>query len=239
MRGSRFSPVRLLRAVILDFDGVIIESNDLKTTAFEALFARFPEHAADMVAYHHAHVSESRFKKFTHLVAKRLGRAANDPLIAELADTFSAEMVRLIDHCPVVPGAPEFLSTVSSRVPIYLASMTPQDELRGILERRGLAPLFAAVYGCPPWPKPRAIREVLSLIGTTDGVIFVGDSAGDQRAALANGVEFLARDSGLPFDTPAPRTHPDMHAVLAAIADRLPPPVATGASPVSGSQGAP
>ncbi len=215
-----------LRAVILDFDGVIIESNGLKTAAFERVFARFPEHAEAMVAYHHAHVSESRFVKFAYLTTELLGRPAGDPLIAQLGEIFSAEITRLIDECPMVPGAARFLEAVGGCVPLYLASMTPQDELLDILERRRLRSAFAAVYGCPPWPKPRAIHEVLTLIGTSDGVLFIGDSAGDQRAGRENGVEFLARDSGLPFDDPAPRTFADMHGVLAAIAGRLPVPLA-------------
>ncbi len=210
-----------LRAVILDFDGVLIESNGLKTQAFERVFARFPEHAEHMVAYHHAHVPKSRFAKFAYLATERLGRPANDPVIAELAAAFSMEMMRLIEGCPLVPGAAEFLSTVGARVPLYLASMTPQEELLRILDHRGLAAAFAGVYGCPPWPKAEAIRQILALICTSDGVLFVGDSAGDQKAARETGVEFLARDSGLPFDPPMPRTFPDMHGVLGAIADRL------------------
>ena len=211
-----------LRAIILDFDGVILESNELKTMAFERVFARFSEYAADMMAYHHAHVSESRFAKFTHLVTDRLGRPPDDPLVAELAGAFSAEMLRLIGACPMVPGAAEFLSAVGARVPLYLASVTPQEELEVILDRRGLSASFARVYGCPPWPKAQAIREILASVGTVGGVLFVGDSAGDQRAAHETGVEFIARDSGLPFAAPPPRAFADMHGVLAAIAGRLP-----------------
>jgi hypothetical protein len=53
-------------------------------------------------------------------------------------------------------------------------------------------------------------------------VLFIGDSAGDQRAALEAGVEFIARDSGLPFDAPRPRAFPDLLQLGEAISDRLP-----------------
>jgi beta-phosphoglucomutase-like phosphatase (HAD superfamily) len=55
--------VSALRVLILDFDGVVIESNDVKKEAFQRVFARFPEHAEAMMAFHHAHVSLSRFAK--------------------------------------------------------------------------------------------------------------------------------------------------------------------------------
>jgi phosphoglycolate phosphatase len=214
-----------LRALILDFDGVIIESNDFKTQAFDVVFSRFPDHAEAMMAYHCAHVSESRFAKFTHLVTERLGRPAGDALIGELAEAFSAEILQQIVKCPLVPGTLEFLARTQGSLPVFLASVTPQAELETILDRRGLAAYFTRVYGCPPWSKPRAIADIVTGLGGSHDILFIGDSAGDQRAAGENGVEFMARDSGLPFDTPAPRSFPDLAMLLDAIAGRLPAPV--------------
>lgn len=212
-----------LRAIVLDFDGVVLESNDLKTRAFQSVFGRFPDHAAAMMAYHHAHVSESRFSKFRHLAVERLGRGSDDPVIGELATAFSAEMLRQIETCATVPGIHEFLSAVSGRLPVFLASVTPQHELETILARRGLSAAFTRVYGCPPWTKPRALADIVSGLGSPEHVLMVGDSAGDQRAARETAVEFIARDSGLPFDDPQPLAFSDMTALLAAISARLPP----------------
>lgn len=211
-----------LRAVILDFDGVIVESNGLKTEAFERVFARFPEHADAMMSYHRAHVSESRFAKFRYLATVWLGRAEDDPIVAELGEAFSVEMLRRIDRCPLVPGAIEFLTRVRGALPVFLVSVTPQAELDTILDRRGLTAYFTRVYGCPPWSKVRAVADIVAECGDPHDVLFIGDSAGDRRASRETGVEFVARDSGLPFDAPPPRTFPDMDAVLAAIAHRLP-----------------
>ena len=211
-----------VRVVIVDFDGVILESNGLKTEGFARVFADFPQHADAMMAFHHANVSMSRYDKFQHLVTQRLGRPADDPLVADLAGRFSAVMMRLIEECPLVPGALEFLAEVSSRVPLFVSSMTPHAELVAILERRGLASSFTGIYGYPPWPKRDVIANVLAERSVPAGeALFVGDSAGDQRVARDAGVEFLARNSGLPFDDPQPRTFPDMSAVLAAVRPRL------------------
>ena len=46
----------MLKILILDFDGVVIESNAVKTDAFDHVFGRFPDHAAAMMAYHHSNV---------------------------------------------------------------------------------------------------------------------------------------------------------------------------------------
>jgi phosphoglycolate phosphatase-like HAD superfamily hydrolase len=211
-----------LKALILDFDGVILESNDLKTQAFVSVFNRFPEHADAMMAYHRAHVSDTRFVKFRHLVHERLGRPDDEALVQELADAFSRETRRLLATCPLVPGAEAFLQAASARVPVYLASVTPQAELEDLLEARHLRRYFTKVYGCPPWTKASAVGDILAGLGGPAHVLFIGDSAGDQRAAAANSVEFLARDSGLPFDVPVPPSFPNMTAMAHAIRHRLP-----------------
>jgi phosphoglycolate phosphatase len=210
-----------ITALVLDFDGVILESNQLKTRAFERVFARFPEHAGAMMAYHHAHMSASRFVKFRHLVTACLGRDDDDPLVEELGRAFSAEMRRKMIDCPFVPGAEAFLAMASARLPVFLASVTPEGELQAILEQRNLASYFTRVYGCPPWTKARALADVVSRHGGATGILFVGDSAGDQRAANETGVEFVARDSGLPFDEPRPPSCADMHQIARLVEARL------------------
>jgi phosphoglycolate phosphatase-like HAD superfamily hydrolase len=199
----------LLRVLILDFDGVIIESNQAKTQAFRELFSRFPNHADYMMAYHHDNVSKSRFDKFDHLLA-RLGRDGDAALRAGLSETFSQLVLRRILDVPFVPGAEAFLKTMA-RLPMYLASVTPADELGDILEHRNLLHWFQGIYGCPPWTKPEAIVDILSREHAAPAdALLIGDSAGDQRAANETGVGFLARDSGLPFDEPLPRQFPDL-----------------------------
>lgn len=173
--------------------------------------------------YHRIHVSASRFAKFDHLL-QRLGRTGDVTLGTELATEFSRRTVERIATVPFVPGAEAFLREVTPRLPVYLASVTPAEDLAVILQRRRLRAWFRDVYGCPPWTKSDAVRDVLRREAcASHEALFVGDSAGDQRAAAETGVEFVARDSGLPFDEPAPPAlFPDLAAVAAHIRDRLP-----------------
>jgi phosphoglycolate phosphatase-like HAD superfamily hydrolase len=107
---------------------------------------------------------------------------------------------------------------VKGRLPIYLASVTPANELNHILEKRGLLHWFEGVYGCPPWTKANAVRDILSRNSILPcNCLLIGDSAGDQQAALKTGVQFIARDSGLKFDE-----HPQLIFLdLNEIADHL------------------
>jgi len=201
------------RVLILDFDGVVIESNAVKTEAFRQVFSRFPEQAEAMVAFHLANISLSRFAKFEHLLAM-MGRANDAVLQADIAADFSKRVFEGLAAVPLVPGAEIFLRKMTPRLPVYLASVTPAEELAGILAKRELTHWFRDVYGCPPWTKPAAIRDVITREGLRPGeALLIGDSAGDQHAAQMTGVEFLARDSGLSFDGPAPLIFADLNEI--------------------------
>lgn len=210
-----------LRVIIMDFDGVVIESNGVKTDAFEHVFARFPDHAQTMMAFHHAHVSLSRFAKFDHLLGL-LGKSDDVDLRDDIAADFSSRVVGGILRVPLVPGAETFLKMATNGLPVYLASVTPAEELNLILDRRGLYRWFRGVYGCPPWTKPGAVRDVLTREGAVpQDALLIGDSAGDQRAARETGVRFLARNSGLAFDEPAPLSFADLNEITAYLKDIL------------------
>jgi phosphoglycolate phosphatase-like HAD superfamily hydrolase len=208
-------------AVIFDFDGVIVESNDVKTAAFGELFSRFPEHAESMMKFHHEHVSASRFAKFDQLL-KLLGREQDLALRDELAREFSRLSIERVVAVPYVRGALDLLQALQGKLPLYLASVTPADDLLRIIERRQLRHYFKGIYGCPPWNKADAVADILKIEGLSpQQVVLVGDSAGDQRAAEQNGVGFVARNSGLPFAAPPLHEFSDLTGIRTFIEERL------------------
>ena len=59
----RVSPTALtapLEAIVMDFDGVILESNGIKDDVFQEIFARYPDHLDAMMSFHQAHLSAPR-----------------------------------------------------------------------------------------------------------------------------------------------------------------------------------
>lgn len=183
------------RAVVLDFDGVVLESADIKTEAFRELFADRPEHVDAIVAYHLANVGISRFVKFDWIHRELLHLPLAEPDRLALSERFSAIALHKVLACPFVPGARDALAALSGRVPVFVASGTPQAELETIVARRGLAGSFARVWGSPT-TKEQAIRAVLGERSlAVDEVVFVGDGQSDLAAAQATGVRFVARSA--------------------------------------------
>jgi phosphoglycolate phosphatase-like HAD superfamily hydrolase len=214
-----------VRAIVLDFDGVLLDSEAAKAAVFDEVFSAYPEYAAAMAAFHQAHVSLPRRAKFEHCVFSIMGRPGDTWEVETMIRRFSGTVVDRVAACAAVPGADAFLAEFSGRVPLYVASVTPEPELRTVIEARGWAAHFTAVFGDPPTPKPQAIGAIVAReCLAPPEVVFVGDSAGDYEAARATGVEFIARDSGLSFGGAAVRPYPD----LQVIADVLRPRVRVG-----------
>jgi phosphoglycolate phosphatase-like HAD superfamily hydrolase len=209
-----------LRALVLDFDGVLVESEGLKTKIFEQLFARYPEHAQTMWAFHQANIAASRYEKFEHL-AYLLNVADKKKFVGALAVEFSDQSIGQTAACPEVLGASVFLSEFAPRLPLYLASITPESDLLKILERRQWRSFFVDVYGYPPRPKAQAVARAVTQAKTKEAVALIGDSPSDWRVAQEGGVEFIGRDSGIKFPDPHPHLYRDLTEIAQVVRSRL------------------
>ncbi len=133
-------------AVIFDFDGVLVESVEIKTRAFARLFESYgPEVVERVVAHHRRHGGVSRFEKFRHYYNEFLSQPLSDDDMGVLACRFADLVVEEVTCAPLVPGAERFLIECSSKVPCFVVSGTPQDELREIVRRRRMTDYFRDV----------------------------------------------------------------------------------------------
>jgi phosphoglycolate phosphatase-like HAD superfamily hydrolase len=185
--------IRRYRTLFWDFDGVIKESLEIKSEAFEYLFAPFGTHIATRVRDHHErHGGLSRYEKFP-LYLSWAGRQATDAEVTHYCDLFSSAVRQRIIECAWVTGAREYLDANHRRQFFVLVTATPQPEMEDILGAIRIRHWFREVHGAPV-TKADAIRSVLARAGhPLDEALCIGDSAADRAAARAAGVEFLLR----------------------------------------------
>jgi phosphoglycolate phosphatase-like HAD superfamily hydrolase len=202
-----------IRVIILDFDGVVVESLGIKTQAFRDLFSDYPQHLDPIMNYHLAHNAISRYIKFEYIVTHILGETYDEGRAKEIGTRFSKLVRQKIIECPYVEGAAEFLHYFSSTVPLYVASATPQEELETIINARGINKYFKGVYGTP-WKKYEVVQKVmLKEEVDSDAVAYVGDSREDYKVAQATGIFFVGRINEEPFDDLAIPAYKDLFGV--------------------------
>ena len=184
--------MRRFDAIVLDFDGVLVESVDVKTRAFARLYAQYgPDVEAEVVAYHLANGGMSRFQKFRYFHGTLLGEPLSAAQEAALGHEFSALVEDAVVAAPCVPGALEFLEAHHRELPLFVASGTPEEELKRIVERRGMTRYFADVRGAPA-----SKGEIISSIVAQHGfdphrTLMIGDARADYEGAREAGVGFL------------------------------------------------
>ncbi len=196
-----------LKLIFFDFDGVLVESNEIKIEAFRRLYAPHGEEVVRQVVEEHIRQEGiSRVVKLERFHREFLGSDLDADALAVLAKDYGQMVEDAVVACDAVPGAAEALDAWRGRIPLYVVSGMPQDELRRIVRRRGIIDHFASVFGSPRL-KPDIVRQVLEETGTAaDAALFVGDSLTDFDAAKAAGTRFLGRvaiwrDSRFPPDT--------------------------------------
>jgi len=183
-----------IHGVVFDFDGVVLESADIKTRAFATLFAGYPEHVDEIVRLHVENAGISRYTKFEQIHRDILRIPFGEADSTRLGDEFARLVVDEVSRCEFVKGADELLERLASDYRLFVASGTPEHEMREIVRLRDLDHLFAGVYG-----SPASKAEILSAIAASEGVspgrlLFVGDSRTDYDGALTAGVPFVGRE---------------------------------------------
>jgi len=187
----------MIQAVAFDFDGVLVESVDVKTRAFAALFEpRGPDVVDQVVRYHLEHGGVSRVEKFRYFYEHILREPLPADTLRDLGERFSAIVFEAVVSAPMVPGALAALDDCRARGwRVFIVSGTPQDELTEIVERRGLSSRFDGIFG-----SPRRKGELLTAILKAGGwagreMVFVGDAITDYDGAREAGTEYVARRS--------------------------------------------
>lgn len=181
-------------AVVFDFDGVIVESVDLKNEAFGELFrAEHPDKVDAILSFQLENVGLSRLVKFPRIYEEILGIPFPEGELERLDAAFSQIVFDAVATCPFVAGAEALLERLAAGHPLYVASATPEGEVRALVERRGIASRFRGVYGAPA-KKADVLRRVTETHGG-DGtrIVFVGDAENDLKAAREAGTAFVGR----------------------------------------------
>ncbi|WP_342305938.1 HAD-IA family hydrolase [Methanolobus sp. ZRKC5] len=179
--------------IMLDFDGVILESVDVKTHAFETLFQFVPDHVDEIVDFHMHNGGMSRFDKFRYFYKNILKEPLPDEQYDFLCNRFYELVFEGVLQAEFVCGALEFLESWSSLTSLFIVSATPVAELEDIILHRNIMQYFKGIYGSPR-TKSECIEEIMiNNNSSTSHTIFVGDALNDYKAAKQTGVRFIGR----------------------------------------------
>jgi len=180
--------------MVFDCDGVIFDSNQIKTKAFYTAAKSYGDAAAQaMVEYHIAHGGISRYVKFAYFldhIVPKYAPPRSGPDLYELLETFADEVLKGLMSCPVAKGLDRLRST-TPQANWLIVSGGDQDELRKVFGSRSIAKYFdGGIFGSPDTKNVILSRE-LDNRNIRRPAIFFGDSILDQATAKQADLDFV------------------------------------------------
>jgi phosphoglycolate phosphatase-like HAD superfamily hydrolase len=187
----------MIRAIIFDFDGVLVESVDIKTRAFAEMYKKHGREIVNkVVEYHLKNGGVSRFEKFRYYQEVLLGRKLTKQEEVELGKRFSSLVEDMVVQAPWVPGAEAFLDMYYNQLDFHVASGTPDDELLRIIRAREMSHYFLSMNGSNR-NKGEIICDIMDKYGYQSySVLMVGDAMSDYKGAIEAEVGFVGRVPG-------------------------------------------
>lgn len=180
--------------LIFDCDGVVLDSNKVKTNAFYEAALPYGESAAkDLVEYHIANGGISRYSKFEFFMKQIIPKHRHnltDPNIDTLLNSYSDQLVAGLNECSIADGLLE-LRNLTSQSNWLIVSGGDQKELRSLFINRGIADLFnGGIFGSPDNKNKILAREQVRG-NIRRNALFIGDSRYDHQASKDANIDFV------------------------------------------------
>lgn len=182
-----------IEVIIFDFDGVIIDSMDIRDYGFRKIFEKYDEDKVKkLIAYNRENGGLSRFNKIKYFYNNILGKNIDENKIIDYANKFSIIMrEELIKEKYLIEEWINFIRKNKDKYAMYIASGSEEKELRYLCEKLGIEEYFKSIYGSPIHKNELVKRIVLDNKYDTEKVVLIGDSINDYDAARINGIKFI------------------------------------------------
>jgi HAD superfamily hydrolase (TIGR01549 family) len=182
----------LIKNIIFDFDGVILNSIPVKTDAYKTLFKTFDSRLVEkMVVYHEQNGGISRYEKIKYFFNTLLGEEMLEEEIHHYANEYSKLTKReLAQSKYLIHETVGFIQRNSKDFNMHIASGADELDLKFICDNLDLTQYFKSIHGSPQ-KKVNIVSEILYENGYSQNeTILIGDSINDYRAAKENGIVF-------------------------------------------------
>ncbi|WP_209720172.1 HAD family hydrolase [Marmoricola sp. OAE513] len=182
------------RAVVVDIDGTLVDSNYLHVVAWKRAFQA---HDVPVVC---SRLHEVMGMGGDRLVEEIAGDEVERDLGDRLRDTWTQRYDELIDELRPLPRAAELLGAIEERgARVVLASSGKPQHTRHSLELLGLTedsyPMVTSEEVDTTKPDPEIVSAALAEVGARTGLM-IGDTVWDVKAAAGVGVPSVAVRTG-------------------------------------------
>lgn len=184
----------MVKNIIFDFDGVILDSVPVKTEAYRILFRNYEEAVvSELITYHELNGGVSRYKKIEYFFDKLLNQKISEKTILKLANDYSLlTKEELTKPKYLIEDTISFIKRNYQNYNLHIASGADEDDLKYICNSLKISKYFLTINGSP-MIKSEIVKKIIDLNNySIDETILIGDSINDFEAAKNNEIDFFA-----------------------------------------------
>ncbi len=184
------------KSIIFDCDGVILNSNKIKTESFRKILREFDSRAVqEFIDYHKNNGGISRYIKLNYFLTNILPKYSKSPankedMLLSLLHNYGNVCKKSLINSEVAKDL-EKLKSITCNIPWTIVSGGDQKELRDVFKNKNLTKYFkGGIFGSPDKKIDIIQREERNgLINYP--AIFLGDSKLDYLVAKDLNIDFL------------------------------------------------
>ncbi|MGB6824484.1 HAD family hydrolase [Psychrobacter sp.] len=202
---NKLDNINNYKTIIFDCDGVVLNSNKVKTRAFYNTASAFGQAAAErLVKYHVERGGISRYKKFQwfidNLNEEDLAQSKDQLNLDNLLSSYAEEVHKGLRSCQIAEGLTELREKTKDSIWL-IVSGGDQAELRELFAERDITQFFdGGIFGSPDSKEVIMSRE-REQGNVKSPAVFIGDSQYDYTAVKSVGdIDFIFVTDWSEFD---------------------------------------
>ena len=180
--------------IIWDFDGVIIDSSEIRIFAFREMLKDYPlDKVNKLIDFHKTNDGLSRYVKidyfFSDIINQNIDNKKRSSLLREFGNICSE---KLNHRKLLIKETLKFININYSQKKFHIASGSDNEELNRLCQSLGLNNFFNSINGSPEAKKNIVGRIILENNYVPEETCLIGDSVNDYDAAVFNKIQFFA-----------------------------------------------
>ena len=195
---SDYTNIFETKIMVFDFDGVIIDSTEVKVDEYRNLFSQFTKNETtlnEIINIYRNSAGIPRETTFKKVFKEVLDKTISNQEVKNLSSDFSKQIFRRLETLEPLKGFLKYLA-IHKEINKHILSGAPNSDIFYLMKKLNLSKYFKSIKGGPLNKKNELINIMnLEKVKAKD-IVYFGDQKNDHIAAKSAGVGFIGINAG-------------------------------------------